>query len=95
MAKNISDLRNSLFETMQLLKEGKIDVSQAKAIADLGQVIVNTSKVENDFLNKQGGRGSGFIPLFQDNQSGKLERPKAEYDNSGYNKLLDKYAPIS
>lgn len=61
--KNITDLRNSLFETIQMLKEGKIEVSQAKAISDIGQVIVNSAKVELDYVKAidRPSCGTGFI----------------------------------
>lgn len=79
--KTIEDLRESIFDTIDLLKAGKIDVSQAKAVADLGHVIVDTAKVEIEFADKLGGKGSGFIPIDQPKQ---LERPKAEYSNKGH-----------
>ncbi len=37
-------------------------IEQAAAIANVGQVIVNSAKVENDHLKITGGLGSGFIP---------------------------------
>lgn len=90
--KTISDLRENIFEAMQLLKDGKIDVQQAKAMADLGQVIINSAKAETDFIKHSGGDGSGFIPVkvVSPNQ---LQRPKAEYSNRGHQNILDKYAP--
>jgi hypothetical protein len=78
---------------MRLLKEGKIDVYQAKAIAEIGQVIVNTAKVENEFVNQNGGRGSGFIPSISELDKPKIERPKGQYSNKGYQSLLDELAP--
>lgn len=75
MAKNkIEDLRNHLFETIELLKDGlkdekdtealKMTIEKAQAIRDLGQVIVNSAKVEVDFLKTIGsvGDGTGFFP---------------------------------
>lgn len=53
MAKNkIQDLRNHLFETIELLKdeESKMSIEKAKAIAEVSQVIINTAKLEIDFI---------------------------------------------
>lgn len=62
MSKNIADLRETLFDTIDMLKAGKLDVEKAKAITDVAQVIVNSAKAEIDFLkhvNQQGN--TGFI----------------------------------
>ena len=54
MAKNkITDLRDHLFETIELLKDEEnksMTVEKAKAIADISQVIINTAKLEIDFI---------------------------------------------
>lgn len=59
----IEDLRNHLFLTLEKLHDGDIDLETAKAIKDVGQVIVNSAKVEVDFVKVTEGRGSGFIPI--------------------------------
>ena len=47
MARNkINDLRDHLFETLERLKDGDIDVKTAKAMADVGQVIINSTLIE-------------------------------------------------
>lgn len=59
---NVEALRDSLFDTMAKLKDGKIDVATAKAAADLGQTIINTAKVEIDFARvTKTDVGSTFI----------------------------------
>lgn len=63
MKNKIEDLRNHLFETIEKLKDGDIDIEKAKAIADLSQVIVNSAKVEVDFLKTVGRNSSEFFPL--------------------------------
>lgn len=61
--KTITDLRNSLFDVMDKLKSGEISVEQAKALSGVAQTIVNTAKVENDYLRATDQVvGSGFIP---------------------------------
>lgn len=64
MAKNkIDDLRNHLFETLEALKdtEKPMDIDRAKAIADVARVIVDSAKVEVQFIEATGEAGSGFI----------------------------------
>lgn len=61
MSKNINDLRDSMFETLQLLKDKKITVEEAKAMSEIGQTIINSAKVEIDFVKATGSTGSGFI----------------------------------
>lgn len=66
MPKNkIEDLRNHLFATLEALQDddNPMDLARAKAIADVSQVIVNSAKIEVDFLRATGRiQGSGFIP---------------------------------
>lgn len=63
MKNKIEDLRNHLFETIELLKDDEIDIDKAKTIADIAQVIVNSAKVEVDYIRQVGSVGSGFIPM--------------------------------
>lgn len=50
-----------MFETIERLKDGDITVETAKAIADVGKVIVESAKVECQFLDLTGGAGTGFV----------------------------------
>jgi hypothetical protein len=52
----IDDLRNHLFETLEALKdeEKPMDLDRARAIADVAKVLVETAKVEVDFLKVTG-----------------------------------------
>jgi len=65
MAKNkISDLRNHLFEAIEMLKDGDMELEKAKAIGDLAQVVINSAKVEVDFIKATGTeRDSGFMQI--------------------------------
>ena len=67
MAKNkISDLRDHLFATLEDLrdKESPMDIERAKAISDVAQTIINSAKVEVEFMRMrgEGAQGTGFIP---------------------------------
>lgn len=62
---DITELREILFQTMRALKnqDSDMDIERAKVIADTAQTIINSAKVEVDFVRAAGGTGSGFIPL--------------------------------
>lgn len=60
--KNITDLRETLFDTIEKIKTGEIDANKGKAICSIGQVIVNSAKVESDFIIKVNATAdSGFL----------------------------------
>ena len=65
MSYKIEDLRNMLFVTMENLldKQNPLDLDRAKVIGELGQVIVNSAKVESDYLKAIGGGKSHFIDV--------------------------------
>jgi hypothetical protein len=60
----ISDLRDAMFDTLRQLRDPKspMDIDRANAIKDVAQVIINSAKVEIDYLRVAGGAGTGFIP---------------------------------
>lgn len=66
MAKNkIDDLRNHLFATLEALQDDEkpMDLARAKAVADVARAVIESAKVEVDFLRVTGGTNStGFIP---------------------------------
>lgn len=65
MKNQITDLRNHLFETIEMLKEGdkRMDIEKAETIAKLASVIVHSAKVEVDYLRTTGAHtGTQFIP---------------------------------
>lgn len=63
MKNKIDDLRNHLFATLEALrdKDQPMELDRAKAIADVAQVIINSAKVEVDFIEATGGKGTGFV----------------------------------
>ena len=65
MKNSIEDLRNHLFEVIELVKDDKMDIKNAKVVTNAAQSIINSAKVEVDFIRAMGGigEGSGFIPL--------------------------------
>lgn len=60
---DITALRSHLFDAIQGVKSGTMEVAQAKVIADLGHVIIDTAKVEVDYLKLTGSKeATNFIP---------------------------------
>jgi len=64
--KNIADLRELLFQTIEGVKSGNLDIEKAKVIGDLSQVMVNTAKVEVEYAKATGQKGSGFLEKQED-----------------------------
>ena len=61
---DMTGLRDALFDTLRGLKNGSVTIEQAAAINATGQTIINSAKVEVDFLKMAGGGcGTGFVPL--------------------------------
>lgn len=61
----IDDLRNHLFETLEALKDkdDPMEVDRARAVAEVARVIVDSSKVEVDFLKVTGAsQSTDFLP---------------------------------
>lgn len=66
MKNKMTDLRNHLFATLEALQdpEKPMEIDRAKAVADVAGKLIESAKVEVDFLRVTGSRaGSGFIPL--------------------------------
>jgi hypothetical protein len=61
---DINTLRSALFETLAALKDKDkpMDLDRARAICDVSQTIINSAKVEVDFVKATGCNvDSGFI----------------------------------
>jgi hypothetical protein len=61
MNNDITTLRQHLFDALQGVKDGSLDLDKARAINDLGKTITDTAKVEVDYLRATGGGESAFI----------------------------------
>jgi len=69
MPKNkMEDLRNHLFETLERLKDGDMEIETAKAIVDVSKVLVDSARVEVAFQKHVGGIGSDFIEMTRKDQ---------------------------
>lgn len=61
----IDDLRNHLFATLEALQdeEKPMDLERAKTIADVAKVLVESAKVEVNFLKVTGAtKSTDFLP---------------------------------
>jgi len=77
MQNKIEDVRNHLFATLEALrdKEEPMELARAKEIANVARVIVESAKVEVDFLKATGSRSStGFLPIEDDETTPKRRR---------------------
>ncbi len=77
MKTKISDLREHLFATLESLRDEDkpMDLARAKAIADVAQTIINSAKVEVDYINATGQTPeAGFLTAESQEQSKQLPR---------------------
>jgi hypothetical protein len=58
---DLTALRAALFETLQAVKSGAIDIDKARAVNELGKTLIDSAKVEVDYLRVTGGVESAFI----------------------------------
>ena len=58
----ITELRAELFKALAGLSDKTIPIDRAKAVAEVAQTIINSAKVEVEFLKVTRGKGSGFFP---------------------------------
>lgn len=103
MKNKITDLRDHMFAQLERLGQDDLtpeelqqEIERAKAISEVGKVIVESAKTEVLHL-KLTGRLQDRKPKFlnEDITEGEVvpfDRPKAEYSNQTRDKLLDKYA---
>ena len=76
----ISDLRRRLFETIDGVKSGTIDIEKARLVGDLSQVIVNSAKVEVERLLRGDAAGSGATAVATSAKSSKATKAKPKSD---------------
>jgi hypothetical protein len=64
MARNkLEDLRNHLFEVIEMLKDGDMEIDRARAIADVAAQINNSAKTEVQYLSLL--ERAGYEPVTQ------------------------------
>lgn len=73
MKNKIDDLRNHLFATLEALQDAEkpMEIERARAIADVGRVLVDSAKVEVRFLEVTGAlKSTNFLPVQIDTEPG-------------------------
>ena len=58
---DITALRAALFATMAGVRDGSIDLDRARAVNDIGKTLVDTARVEVEYLRATGGGESAFL----------------------------------
>ncbi len=61
MSKDIETLRNHLFDVIEGLKNGTMEIDKAKAISNVAQTMINAAKVEVAYAQVTGHKGSKFL----------------------------------
>jgi hypothetical protein len=61
MSQDITTLREHLFATLTGVKDGSIDIERARAVNEIGKTLVDTARVEVDYLRATGGGESEFL----------------------------------
>lgn len=60
-SKTIDDLRTALFSALEGVRAGTLDLDKARAMNEIGKTIVESAKVEVQYLEATGGGESTFI----------------------------------
>lgn len=96
MKNKMTDLKNHLFVALERLNDDSLsdeqiknEISRAQAISEIGKVIVEGAKTSLLFA-KITGRLNEINDDFEDPKQ--IERPAAEYSNSGHIKSMKKLA---
>lgn len=72
MSNNVNDLREHLFAALKGLKDGTVNIDQAKAMSEVAQVIINSAKVEVEFAKATGATTTtGFLGEAEQLEDGK------------------------
>lgn len=79
---NAATLRKTIMDQMERLNDAnmtpeklRLEIDKSKAISELGQVVVNLSKVENEFLKNTQSKDSQFFTSLE--LPGGTEKPKS------------------
>lgn len=59
--KTIQDLREVLFQTIEGVRNNSVELDKARTINELGKTLIDSAKVEVDFLRVTEGDASSFL----------------------------------
>lgn len=77
MPHSIDDLRAHLFDTLRALRDpdAPMEIDRAKAIAEVSRAVIDSAKVEVDYLRVVGkAEGTGFIPVSESTTTPALKK---------------------
>lgn len=63
---DIGALRAELFDTLRRVKAGTIDLANARVVNEIGKTLVDTARVEVDFVRATDGVASSFLQTAAD-----------------------------
>ena len=63
---NVSDVRGFLYEAMQKVVDGDIDRQQALSVTEMAQVMVDSAKVEVEYMSKIGAKEESAFLSYDD-----------------------------
>lgn len=69
---DITALRTALFDAIKGVRAGTLDLDRARAINEIGKTLIDSAKVEVDYLRTVGGGESTFI----DSAAGQANLPQ-------------------
>lgn len=58
---DISKLREHLFATLEAVRAGSIELDQARTVNEIGKTLIDSAKVEVQYLQATGGGESRFL----------------------------------
>jgi hypothetical protein len=58
---NLTTLRALLFETLRSVKDGSMDIDRARGVNEIAKTLVDTAKVEVDYVRATDGNESAFL----------------------------------
>ena len=61
MSRDISALRETLFDTLQAVKAGEMDLDRARMVNEVGKTLIDSARVEVEYLKTTGGGESEFL----------------------------------
>ncbi len=68
MARNITDLRDLLFDAIEGVRNGSLDTEKAKTINELSKTLVDTGRTEIDNAKITGAMSGEFLDTSQANR---------------------------
>lgn len=71
MSNSVAELRGFLFGVLEGLKSGAIPVDKAKVMSEVGQTIINSAKVEVDYIKATDANTTGFFLVDEHAQKSK------------------------